>query len=174
MAALTRAAHAENRMVRVVHFASQPVVTELPPNTDGGTFMSAIRHFLGGGTSISRALAKGVDQVGDLEKFGYKGADLVLITDGEDSEWDAQTKVLNEAARRGIRLWSVCIEMDSPEKAPTRWRAEEYVRVSPTNEADAICALRNAVMADIHSGASNNVDTDAPDATRGMDGSTLN
>jgi len=169
MVALARAAHAENRMVRVVHFASQAVVTELAPNGDAATFLSAVRHFLGGGTSLAHAMKKGVEQVGDLARFGYKGADLVLITDGEDGDWAAQDKVLNEAARLGIRLWSVCIEMDSPEKAPTRWRAEEYVRVSPTNEADAIVALRNAVSADIHSGASKNVDTEAP----GYDG-TLN
>lgn len=93
---------------------------------------------MSGGTDIAKALWRAIDQVGDLEKNGHKGADIILITDGEDPQEDKITKALDECARKGIRLWTILIEIDPGDKHPIVWRAEKVVRVlNPDDEKAA-------------------------------------
>lgn len=155
MMALTRIAHADNREVRCVHFSSGTDVTMLSPG-DAKACIDAMRHFFGGGTDIARGLWRGIEQVGNLEADGHKGADIVLITDGEDHDWGQQSRALDEMARQGIRLWTVSIEMDQVKQSPIRWRAEEYTRVAGSPKADQIAFLREAALAEPHGEPSKN------------------
>ena len=143
MVALTRVAHAGERMVRVVHFGTATTVSELKPG-DCKAVLDATREWLGGGTKIGKALQVAVQQVGELEKLGYFGADIVLLTDGEDPQHAEMDAALNECAQRGIRLWTVAIECSIPDTSPIRWRAEKLIRVGATLEADVLAVLREA------------------------------
>lgn len=141
--ALLRLAHQGNRMVRVVHFSTGTAVTECAPG-DTKAVLRMLRHFFGGGTDIGTALEVALDQVGELEKNGYVGADIVLVTDGEDGSYAHQEKVLNECVANGVRLWTVGIEMEIDKAAPIRKYAEKVLRVGGTQEADLVGQLRDA------------------------------
>jgi hypothetical protein len=141
--ALTRVAHEGNRMVRVVHFAAGVKLTECAPG-DHQAVLDMSRSFLSGGTDIAKALAAAHTQVGDLAANGHIGADVVLITDGEDGDSAKQDSVLNLLQAQGVRLWTVAIEMQLEQTAPIAWRAQQVIRVGATLEADAIAALRAA------------------------------
>lgn len=124
--ALARIAWQENRAVKVVHFGSSTVVAELPKNDQKALFEFA-RTFLSGGTDIACAMDRAREQVGDLEKSGHKGADVVLVTDGCDHDQAAHNAELDRFDALGIRLYSVGIGMDFQKSHPLRTRAEQYV-----------------------------------------------
>ena len=122
--ALARIAWDENRAVKMVHFSSSTVVAELPKGDQRAMFEMA-RTFLAGGTNIASALWRALEQVGDLEAAGLKGADVVLITDGND--YNDRTAVLAEFATRGVKLHTVGIGIDIQPTSDIRSTAETYV-----------------------------------------------
>jgi hypothetical protein len=143
MVALIRVAHEGNRMVKVVHFGTSTVVTVCAPG-DAQAVLDASRHFLDSGTDIARALLVGAKEVGNLALEGHIGADMVLITDGEDRADAAQEKVLALVQAQGVRLWTVVIECALREESPLNKRASAVVRVGRTDRADLVEALRGA------------------------------
>lgn len=143
MIALTRVAHEGGRMVKIVHFGTSAVVTVCAPG-DHMAVLNASRHFLNSGTDIARALVVGAREVGNLAKDGYVGADMILITDGEDYNDEPQDKVLGLVQAQGVRLWTVAIECRLREESPLNKRAQQVIRVGATNRADLVAALRGA------------------------------
>jgi hypothetical protein len=63
----------------------------------------------GGGTDIDVAMAIALKQVGDLEKDGKEGADIVFITDGLDTYSKAH---FDKMVSMGVQLWTVAIDVD--------------------------------------------------------------
>lgn len=141
--ALARVAHDGGRMVKVVHFAHVTAVTKCAPG-DPRALLDMTRHFFSGGTDIALALTIAAREVGNLALEGFIGADIVIVTDGEDGSHAAQDKVLGLMQAQGVRLWTVLIECDVQEKAPLRARAQEVIRVGATDRADVIAGLRGA------------------------------
>lgn len=141
--ALARVAHDGGRMVKVVHFAHVTAATQCPPG-DARALIDMSRHFFSGGTDIALALACAAREVGNLALQGHVGADIVIVTDGEDGNHAAQDKVLGLVQAQGVRLWTVLIECDVHEKAPLRVRANDVIRVGSTDRADLIAGLRDA------------------------------
>ncbi len=123
--ALVRVAWAEDRRVIVVHFGSGTQVQDIPKDDMRAMFEMA-RSFLSGGTAFGPALKRGRALVGDLEAEGHKGADLMLITDGEESDYDSHNREIDHMDRDGVRLWTIAIGMDIKKDAPVRTRAEKY------------------------------------------------
>jgi Mg-chelatase subunit ChlD len=105
--ALMRIAFEEKRDVVVIHFSTSVVVRQIKPG-DAGAVVEMIRHFMGGGTAIGLALANAAEQVRELTKKGQSGADVVLVTDGEDGRHDSQNAALVTGPRRPP--WTVAIE----------------------------------------------------------------
>jgi Mg-chelatase subunit ChlD len=148
MMALSRAAGDEKRPVSVVHFSVGTKPVELKPG-DIKAQIDAMLHFYGGGTDTQRALAVGREQVKLLETKGHRGADVILITDGEEpverySGLQAQTDAL---AAENIRLWTIAIECVIPEKHPVRAAAAKYVGLTHAamNDPNALTAVVDAL-----------------------------
>lgn len=106
--ALTRVALAEGRAVRVVHFSTGTDVHDVRPGNADDMRLVAESH-VSGGTDIEMALRVALQQVGDLEKNGQEGADLVFITDGCATYGEHHFKVM---LKEGIQLWTVAIDVD--------------------------------------------------------------
>jgi len=123
--ALTRIAWSENRPVRCVHFGYGTVVQEVPRDDTKALFEMA-RSFLSGGTSFGSALKQSREVVGDLEADGFAGADIVLITDGEDYDIEFHNREIDYMDRDDIKLWTVAIGEDIGADNPVRKRAERY------------------------------------------------
>ena len=123
--ALVRIAWDENRPVRAVHFGRGIQMQEIPKDDHRALFEMG-RAFLGGGTSFGPALKAGRLVVGDLAHDGYRGADIVLITDGEETQYEFHNREIDHMDRDGIKLWTVAIGQDIPAVAPVRSRAELY------------------------------------------------
>lgn len=143
--ALTRVAWSEGRAVRVVHFGDGTVVQEVPRD-DMDALWEMARSFLSGGTSYDDALGVSRMEVGDLAKAGYVGADIVLITDGEEHSHDEHNRQINQMDRDGIRLWTVSIGGEIAEDAPVRKRAELYVHAHDVELPDAKLAAELAAQ----------------------------
>ena len=143
--ALTRVAHDGGRHVVVVHYSTTSVPRDLVPG-DHFQMLEMAKHFMDGGTYIAGALERGLAQVGELEKKGLIGADLILITDGEDGDHARQEPHLLEAAKRGVRLWTVAIECRPDPKSPIVKYAEKVIRVGATKRADDVADLRDAAI----------------------------
>jgi len=137
--ALIRIAWAENRVARVVHFGNSTVTQDVPRD-DVAALWEMVRSFLSGGTSFSAALSTARAEVGDLEKAGFKGADVVLVTDGEEPRYQLHTVEINAMDAAGIDLWTVSIGNQMSADAPVRSRAKLYVHardVDLGNDAQA-------------------------------------
>lgn len=143
--ALARVAHEGERMVSVVHFASSTVTTRCPPG-DHKALLHMSRHFLSGGTSIALALATAAEEVEQLRQEGHVGADIVIVTDGEDGNYSGIERVLSFTQAKGTRLWTVAIECAIPAQSPLVRRASHVVRVGATKRADLVAGLRQAAM----------------------------
>lgn len=141
--ALTRIAWSEDRPVRCVHFGNGTVVQEVPKDDVRALFEMA-RSFLSGGTSFGSALKRSRSVVGDLEKDGYAGADILLITDGEDYDTDYHNREINYMDRDGIKLWTVAIGEDIGEDNPVRARAERYTYAADRDLGQASTAVHLA------------------------------
>lgn len=133
--ALTRVAWGENRPVRVVHFGNA-ATTQIVPKDDLDALFEMARSFLSGGTDISKALKTSRKQVGDLEKAGYKGADIVLISDGEEPDYDEHNREIDAMDKDDIRLWTVAIGNRIQKVAPVRARAERYIEARDSDLAN--------------------------------------
>src|SRR6185295_13969171 len=138
--ALTRIAWAEDRKVCAVHFGTGTVVQSVPKDDHKAMFELA-RSFLSGGTDFGNALKLGVMQVGDLAAQGFDGADVLLITDGEDFNYAAHTKQIDDMDVRGIKLWTVAIGCDIRTEAPVRQRAERYTFAADSKLTDPSTAV---------------------------------
>lgn len=106
--ALIRIALQEGRTVRMVHFSTVTDVHDVRPNVPDDMLLAAESH-LSGGTNIQVAFEVSLDQVGDLEKNGLEGADIVFITDGECSYGEQPFKRM---VQMGVQLWTVAIDVD--------------------------------------------------------------
>lgn len=86
MAGLVKIAHAHGRVAVVVHFSTETVVTRIEPG-DARALQCAIEHnYNGSGTRIASAIRRGEIEISELRQEGFSGADLVLLTDGEDPD----------------------------------------------------------------------------------------
>lgn len=150
--ALTRIAWSEGRAVRVVHFAHVTVVQEVPRD-DMDALWEMARSFLSGGTDYTTALEVARGEVGDLAKAGYVGADVVMISDGEEHDYDSHNRQINQMDNDGVRLWTVSIGDEIEEDAPVRKRAELYVHAHDVElpdektAADLAAQLKGAALA---------------------------
>lgn len=152
VSALIRIAHETKRMVRVVHFSTATKVTPCKPG-DRVRVLDALFSFIGGGTDIGKGIFNGIRQVGDLEKEGWTGADIVLVTDGGDGDIDRMQRAVDNMTNAGIRLWSVAIESAFGGESPLRKQAEKYVHVdgADLDSADVVKDLGGAA-APMHEG----------------------
>jgi Mg-chelatase subunit ChlD len=150
--ALTRVAWSESRPVRVVHFGTATVLQEVPKD-DLDAMWRMARSFLSGGTDFVPALRTARGQVGDLEKAGYVGADIVMITDGVEGAYVAHDREIDLMDRDGIRLWTVTVGQAVPDDAPVKKRAALYVHARdidlPKTElaAELAAQLQGAALA---------------------------
>lgn len=106
--ALARVAMSESRKVRVVHWSTGTYVQDLDPNDDDSIREMAWMHF-SGGTNINAAMRLSVAECGELEADGFKGADIVFITDGE-TQYDEAPFI--EMKKQGIQLWTIAIDVN--------------------------------------------------------------
>lgn len=143
LVAMVRVAWADNRMCSCVHFATSCSVTRLAPG-DGKSLLDASRHFLNGGTSIGLGLSRAWSELKKLRQEGHVGADVVLITDGEDYDHDRMEKTLNLMQADGVKLWTVGVEMDIDQNSPIHKRATEVMQVGRN---DRVAAIRLAQAA---------------------------
>lgn len=127
--ALMRVAFEEKRRVAFVHFSTSVVVRVIEPGDHAG-LMDMIKHFLTGGTSIGLALEESARQVRLLAQKGDAGADVVLITDGEDDRTQAQKNALEALAATGARLWILAIDQKIPPEHPLRKACVSYTHLS--------------------------------------------
>jgi Mg-chelatase subunit ChlD len=156
--ALTRIAWSENRPVRVVHFDTSTLIQEVPKDDHFAMFEMA-RSFLSGGTKFPLALNVAYQQVGDLESNGFKGADVLIITDGCDSSYDQQNAIIDKLDKDGIKLWSITVANELGDNHPIKARAEKYINVREGNlgsglesgiDDDIIDGLQESALADPH------------------------
>jgi hypothetical protein len=145
--ALTRIAHAEGRKVVYVHFSTGIEVSDIDEKDPAGMW-DALLHFLNGGTNIPLALEASLRQVHDLDKRGFKGADIVFVSDGQDWDTDAQKSAIKKMKKDGVDLWSVAIGPDWDHSMPLRKHASEFVHVSDADlgNPDAVAVLKASAM----------------------------
>ena len=106
--ALIRVALQEGRTVRMVHFSTVTDVHDVRPNEPNDMLLVAESH-CGGGTDIDVAMEVALEQIGNLEKDGKEGADIVFITDGLDSYSKSH---FDKMVQMGVQLWTVAIDVD--------------------------------------------------------------
>lgn len=124
--ALSRVALEDGRPVSVVRYSVAIQVMELKPG-DLSVYLKLARGFLGGGTYIGRALSRSAVEVERMAKKGDKGADVVLVTDGESGE--SLHDEIDKIQSVGSRLWTVGIETNIRESDTIRSRAEKYTSI---------------------------------------------
>jgi hypothetical protein len=78
-----------------------------------------------------------------LAKKGDKGANVLLVTDGEDDS-RGQSEAIDKL---GARLRTVAIECEIPAASPLRTRAVDYVRINEDQLTDhtSVRVFKNAV-----------------------------
>lgn len=149
LTALTRIAHEDSRMVVCVHYGTATKVDRLPPG-DHLAVYRAITTFVSGGTDIANALEVGNREVHGLMKEGQTGADIVLITDGED--WQSRGRypsIMKQMRKDETRLWTVAIEVNLHKDDLLRTEAAKYVHVHGRNlNAGAAKGLEDAAYAE--------------------------
>lgn len=123
--ALTRIAWGENRAVKCVHFGEGTQVQDVPKD-DMRAIWEMARSFMSGGTAFGGALKRARVLVQDLDAEGHKGADIMLITDGEEPDYKSHNREIDHMDREGVRLWTIAIGLDIRAQAPVRTRAEKY------------------------------------------------
>jgi uncharacterized protein with von Willebrand factor type A (vWA) domain len=99
-------------------------------------------HFPGGGTDFARALDAGIER---LAERPLRGADLVLITDGEcrvEPEW--RERYLAARRRLGFRLYAVLVDQgahDIEGVAPLADRITTVSRLTPRSVRDLFLTI---------------------------------
>jgi len=134
--ALTRVAFDDKRPVAVVHYSTSSMIRHIKPG-DAGAIVAMIQHWYDGGTQIGRALDTAADAVQELAKKGAKGADIVLVTDGQDGDTEAQEDAIKRLGAMQARLWLVGVEVAIPESSPLRRHAAQYTSVGGADLTDA-------------------------------------
>ena len=134
--ALTQIAHDENREVVVVHFSTGTSVQALVKG-DTRSIWEMTRSFMSGGTSFTGAFEAAKLEVADLEARGFKGADVMIITDGQDPNADLQNAMIDQFDADGVKLWTVGVGLVIDANAPIRKRAERYVQARDRDLANA-------------------------------------
>ncbi|MDD5008572.1 MAG: VWA domain-containing protein, partial [Syntrophorhabdaceae bacterium] len=143
--ALARVALADGRSAAVVHYSTSCQVTYLKPGDDQAVF-ALITHFLSGGTSIARALLRSAEEVSKMERKGERGADVVLVTDGCDSNYSAQEDAIEKIKSLGSKLWTVMIQCSVDESSAIRKLAHKYVELEVGNLVNGdVLALQGVV-----------------------------
>lgn len=144
--ALARVAHAEKRSVTVVHFSKSTEVQRVI-STDPASVIRMIRTFLGGGTDIAAALRAAALEVRDLAKRGDHGADVLLVTDGEDPQTEEQAAACRALSVLGARIWTIGVEHTVAADSPLRTGATRYVEVrgGQLDHAGSVSALAGAL-----------------------------
>lgn len=117
--ALVRSAHADNRPVSIIHWSTSAVAQDIRPGDAAGV-IDAMLSFARGGTDTARALRVSRAAVQRLAERGHKGADLILVTDGEDVEWAAKQRAMDELRADGTRVFTIGIEIAVKEADPIR------------------------------------------------------
>lgn len=147
--ALTRIAHEDKRMVACVHYGTATQIDRLAPG-DHLAVYRAVCTFVGGGTDIATAFDVGITQVRRLKQEGQDGADIVLITDGEDPQSVPRyPHLIKSMKKQEARLWTVAIEANISPTNPIREEAAKYVHVHGTGlTADAAKGLEDAAFAE--------------------------
>jgi Mg-chelatase subunit ChlD len=140
--ALGRIARLERRPVRVVHYSTVTYVHDL--TDDPRTMLELAKSKLHGGTCIDTAMGVAVDEVGDLEQNGFKGADIVFITDGEDHYSNGHFERMLE---KDTELWTVAIDVDLEGRAK---RAAERKQGNMRDDGYGSHHLYNYARAYIH------------------------
>jgi Mg-chelatase subunit ChlD len=140
MTALTRIAWEEKRPVVVLHFSTATKARILKPR-DVGKLVRAQATFLDGGTNIGRALMVGVDEVKNLAALGHSGADVVLISDGQDAG-SSVGQALADMRQAGTRLWSIAI--DVPFHGALRDEASQYIHLTDADMTSTAGATKIA------------------------------
>lgn len=150
MTAMTKIAWSQNRPVVVVHFSTATKVERLEPG-DHMALLGAQALLLDGGTATDRALRVGRQEALKLGRLGSRGADVVLISDGQPDP-DCLHRVPGEIAalhRDGMRLYSVAIELEF--HGALRTEATDYVRLTAADmerdDAATTAQLAKAVRA---------------------------
>ena len=90
-----------------------------------------------GGTSFTGAFEAAKLEVADLEARGFKGADVMIITDGQDPNADLQNAMIDQFDADGVKLWTVGVGLVIDANAPIRKRAERYVQARDRDLANA-------------------------------------
>jgi len=145
--AIARVARDERRPVVVVHYSTSLALTELDPS-QAESVLRVLRSHLGGGTDTGRALAYAREQILALAERGKKGADVILVTDGVDSDPNnAIPPAVAALAAISARLWTVAIECDVSESSPLRAGAAAYVRLGGPElaQGDSVVPLLGAL-----------------------------
>lgn len=137
--ALTTIAWSENRPVKLIDFSTSTREWDLSVG-NSAELGKAIASFLDGGTEIGPALRIAAKAIKDWARHGVTGADVVLLSDGIDSNYAAMDKALDEMGE--IRLFSVAIACRF--SGPLRTRATLYTEISGT-DADEVEAVAGAV-----------------------------
>ena len=75
-------------------------------------------------------------EVADLGKKGFKGADIVLLTDGEEPDYNSHDLMLDKMDVDGVDLWTIAIGQPFRKEAPTRKRAKKYVEAKDSMLGD--------------------------------------
>lgn len=129
--ALTTIAWADNRPVKLIDFSTATREWDLSVGRSD-ELGRAIGSFLGGGTEIGPALRVAAKAVQTWAKRGVTGADVVILTDGIDSDYSVMDAALDDMGP--IRLFSVAI--DCRISGPLRTRAARYMEISASGAED--------------------------------------
>lgn len=145
--AMARVAWEDKRHVSILHFGTSVIVRELKPG-DTDALIDMLFHFLdAAGTRIALALENAAHQIEVLRRRGDQGADIVLISDGEDHHHDAQGRALDAIRKLSARLWTVAIECNLQPDNPLRARAAQYAHIDAHDLATGdVGSLKGAVV----------------------------
>lgn len=111
MFGLLEIAARQNRPCYLVHFDGRVTRTDEfldARKLDLKTIAECVSYFTGGGTSIGAALTKCADVM--MANTGpWKRADVILVTDGQSGDYDAQKAQIKRIKDRGGHLYTVAI-----------------------------------------------------------------
>lgn len=144
--ALTRVAWEDNRTVAVVHWSTSATTRTLRPGDHKG-LLAMIQHWMGGGTTLGLALENAADLVDELQKKGDRGADVVLVTDGQSGGQERQERAIKRLNATGARLWTVAVELHVAPSDAIRAKAEQFTGIGGAEiAAGDASAMEGAVI----------------------------
>jgi uncharacterized protein with von Willebrand factor type A (vWA) domain len=111
MFGLLEIAARQNRAVYLVHFDGRVTRVDAFPDArkiDLKAIADAVTYFTGGGTSIGAALTECAN-VMERNEGPWKRADVILVTDGQSGDYEAQAAQIKRIKGRGGHLYTVAI-----------------------------------------------------------------